>query len=250
VSQELWEAAHASFGQRRLQFSSTNNSGVSKSSTSKYLFSGLLVCGECGSKLVIVSGNGKRGYQKYGCPSHRYQGICSNGLMIRQDRLEEQLLAYLEKNILTEEMAHYTVDLFEAELNKRLTEMAEHSDQHQSMVQKFREESEAHRAEAERIGRAIAASGHSETLLNLLAEAEQKMADVQHRIDGHRPPDVKASVEEVREYAYKALLDLRSLLRTVTQKAKVKLAQHVRKPMTVRFTRSPVSGSCCQKRSV
>ena len=108
VPNELWEAAHESFSRRRLQFSSTNKSGVSKSSSSKYLFSGLLVCGECGSKLVIVSGNGKRGYQKYGCPSHRYRGICSNGLMIRQDRLEEQLLAYLEKNILTEEMARYT----------------------------------------------------------------------------------------------------------------------------------------------
>ena len=39
---------------------------------------------------------------------------------------------------------------------------------------------------------------------------------------------MKASVEEVREYAYKALLDLKSLIHTVTQKAKVKLAQHVK----------------------
>ena len=70
------------------------------------------------------------------------------------------------------------MDLFEAELNKRLTEMAGHSDQCQAAVQKLRDERDELRAEAERIGRAIAASGHSDTLLKLLAEDEQKIASI------------------------------------------------------------------------
>ena len=53
----------------------------------------------CGSWLVISSGSGKRGYVKYGCPSHRYQGTCSNGLMIRQGCLEAQLIAGLTEHI-------------------------------------------------------------------------------------------------------------------------------------------------------
>jgi len=61
-----------------------------------YLFSGLLVCGVRGYKLVIVSGDGKRGYKKYGCPSNRCRGTCSNDVCIRQDRLEDQLLSYIE----------------------------------------------------------------------------------------------------------------------------------------------------------
>jgi hypothetical protein len=31
--------------------------------------------------------------EKYRCPSHRYRGKCSNGLRIRQDRLEAQFIA-------------------------------------------------------------------------------------------------------------------------------------------------------------
>ena len=50
--------------------------------------------------MVLVSGRGIRGYIKYGCPSHRYRGVCDNQLTIRQDRLEEQLLGEIETRIL------------------------------------------------------------------------------------------------------------------------------------------------------
>jgi len=36
---------------------------------SKYLFSGLLVCGECGARITIVAGKGKRAYPKYDVPT-------------------------------------------------------------------------------------------------------------------------------------------------------------------------------------
>ena len=228
VSEELWQAAHASYSERKAQFSNTGAAGVRSSSTSKYLFSGLLVCGECGSKLVIVSGDGKRGYKKYGCPSHRYRGTCSNAMMIRLDRLEEQLIGYLERHILTKEMAEYTVELFRQELEKRLQRMADENEDHQSELAKLRGERDQHRSEAQRVGRAIAASGHSPTLLGLLAEAENKIAELDLRIEAQRPPDIKASTQEIRDYALKSILDLKSLLRSVTQKTKVKLAQHVK----------------------
>jgi DNA invertase Pin-like site-specific DNA recombinase len=229
VSEDLWKRAHESFAERKRNFSATSlASGVSKSSTSKYLFSGLLVCGECGSKLVIVSGDGKRGYKKYGCPSHGYRGTCSNGVFIRQDRLEDQLLSYIESEILTNEMAAYTVGLFEQELNKRLDEMAANSENYTSAVQKLRAERDEIKAEAERLVNAIAAAGHSAMLLKRLAEAEEKIATIEARIEARRPPDVKRAVAEVREYAYKAIFDMKSLFRAVTQKAKVKLAQHIK----------------------
>ena len=140
VTEELWDRAHASFTERSRHFgSATTASGVSKASTSKYLFSGLLVCGVCGSNLVIVSGDGRRGYRKYGCPSHRYRGTCENGLFIRQDLLEEQLLAYLEAQILTEEVASYTVGLFEKQLKERLEELSSQADAHTAELTDSRE---------------------------------------------------------------------------------------------------------------
>ena len=125
-------------------------------------------------------------------------------------------------------MAAYTVGLFEEELNKRLEAMAADSESYAGAVQKLRAERDEIKAEAERLVDAIAAAGHSAMLLKRLAEAEEKMAAVEARIEAHRPPDVKRAVAEVRDYAYKAIFDMKSLFRAVTQQAKVKLAQHIK----------------------
>jgi site-specific DNA recombinase len=78
-----------------------------------YLFSGLLVCGSCKSRLVIVSGQGKRGYVRYDCPSHRYRGVCDILVTIRQDRLEEQLLAAIEQRIANPRMIEHILIRFQ-----------------------------------------------------------------------------------------------------------------------------------------
>ena len=97
VPEELWNAAHARIADVNQRFGAARLGGLNRTEKSRsYLFSGLLVCGACGSRIVIISGQGKRGYVKYGCPSHRYRGVCANALTIRQDRLEQQLVVALE----------------------------------------------------------------------------------------------------------------------------------------------------------
>ncbi len=108
------------------RFSASHLGGFNRSERSKrYIFSGFLVCGVCGSKLVIASGSGKRGYVKYGCPSHRYRGTCSNGLMIRQDRLEVQLIAGLTERVSKSELIEYSLKRFQEQLQKRLRDIQE-----------------------------------------------------------------------------------------------------------------------------
>jgi hypothetical protein len=46
--------------------------------------------------------------------------------------------------------------------------------------------------------------GHSPTLLATLAEAEGKFAELDARIEAQRPPEIKASTEAIREYAFKS----------------------------------------------
>jgi site-specific DNA recombinase len=120
VPEDLWQRVHAGLSHRKSRFGAKNFTGVSKSSTSKYLFSGLMVCGVCGANLVIVSGDGMRAAKKYGCPNHRYRGICSNKLMIRQDVLEPQLIRHLEEKLLTPQKAGVVAARFEKELEKAL----------------------------------------------------------------------------------------------------------------------------------
>jgi hypothetical protein len=54
----------------------------------KYLFSGLLACGGCGSAYTIDSG------KYYGCAAHRNRGpvVCQNNRQVHRVRLEEVLL--------------------------------------------------------------------------------------------------------------------------------------------------------------
>jgi DNA invertase Pin-like site-specific DNA recombinase len=86
VSEDLWQAAQARIQFNSKRFSASCLGGMNRTARSRsYLFSGLMVCGECGSRLVIVSGNGKRAYVRYGCPSHRYRGVCANDL--RSDKI-------------------------------------------------------------------------------------------------------------------------------------------------------------------
>ena len=93
VPEPLWDRRPSAFlDVTRIGIARCGGFARSESSR-KYLFSGLLRCGCCDSRMVIVSGQGKRGYSKYGCPSNWYRGVCQNRLTIRQDRLEAQLLS-------------------------------------------------------------------------------------------------------------------------------------------------------------
>ena len=126
VSEELWERAQARKRFAGKRFSASHLGGFNRSERSKrYIFSGFLVCGVCGSKLVIASGSGKRGYVKYGCPSHRYRGTCSNGLMIKQDRLETQLIAGLTERVSKSELIEYALKRFQEQLQMRLRDIQE-----------------------------------------------------------------------------------------------------------------------------
>ena len=177
--------------------------------------------------MVIVSGRGKRGYSKYGCPSHRYRGICENTLTIRQDRLENQLLAALEQRVLRPEMLEYTLRRFREHLQKRLDEIRKQGSACNSTLSALQRERRELQEKAKRVSEAIAEAGHSPTLLAHLASIESKLALVEQRIEAHRPIDFKATEDEIREFATRNVLHLRTLLRGDVSHARMALMKHV-----------------------
>ena len=70
ISEELWNAVRTRIELVNAKLGAARLGGMNRTVGSRsYLFSGLLVCGEFKSRLVIISGRGKRGYVKYGCPA-------------------------------------------------------------------------------------------------------------------------------------------------------------------------------------
>jgi site-specific DNA recombinase len=79
---------------------------------SKYLLSGLAKCGVCGGSVVAMTRNNGRHRRKlYGCVSHHKRGtaICSNGLQIEQDRLDQAVLHAIA-DMLNEDMLQAAVE--------------------------------------------------------------------------------------------------------------------------------------------
>lgn len=65
----------------------------------RYLFSGVLTCGECGGRMSIVAGG------RYGCAAHKTQGntVCGNGITVSRHIVEDRLLSSIKTQLLTSE---------------------------------------------------------------------------------------------------------------------------------------------------
>jgi site-specific DNA recombinase len=122
VSDALWEAV-----KRRQRAQSDTVGELVKAGLSrdrarrrgrgpKFLFSGLLTCGCCGSRYVVVNA------VAYGCASHANGGAhaCANRLRVRRDVVESRLLAGIREGLL----APARVELFQAEVRRLLAAQA------------------------------------------------------------------------------------------------------------------------------
>jgi site-specific DNA recombinase len=117
IPDALWRKVHERLSWLKETYAQGRPSGLlSRSATSRYLFSGFFVCASCGGTLTIVSGSGKRNLPRYGCPRHFDRGTCTNNLTERQDRLESRLPEGLQRAVLQPEVVDYVLSQFEREL--------------------------------------------------------------------------------------------------------------------------------------
>lgn len=92
----------------------------SRAASSPYIFSGLLKCGVCGGNFVLISGV-SRGHRSatYGCPFHCTRGTCTNTRTVARDVLERELLAKLQRDVLSDAAIDYVLDKVGQEIVKR-----------------------------------------------------------------------------------------------------------------------------------
>ncbi len=131
VSDELWERAH----QKRVAVSQSAQAlhtakgcrGAGTGRRPKHLFSSLLVCGQCGSNMVIHGATG------YACSLWRTGGpakhTCTNSLAVQRTVVESRLLKAIQQDLFTEE----GLEVFKQEFERCLIEhrKAKTSDQTQ-----------------------------------------------------------------------------------------------------------------------
>jgi DNA invertase Pin-like site-specific DNA recombinase len=227
ISDELWLAVEA----RRQEAKETfhKRGGLTRTERSRtYLFSGILACEDCNGSMVICAGGGKRGYVKYGCHTHKHTGACGNRLLIRQDRLEAQLLASLERQLMDPATLDGAVGRCENELRRRLAEMQKAGSI--MTVESLKKQHADMQARRDRLIQAVEVGGGDIlSLTQRLREVESQMKRLADAIAAYRPVKMEVAVGSIRERVMKTLTRLHEATRAGgdLSRAKEALATHV-----------------------
>jgi DNA invertase Pin-like site-specific DNA recombinase len=221
IDEELWNRVQNRLAFVAEKFSRGPRAGLyHRSASSPRLLTGLLKCASCGANLVIVTGRGKCGHQKYGCPQNFYRDACPNKLKERADWLEDRLLSELQRAILQPEIIDYAIQEFERQLTASLSELS-------GQVARIRARREQVQQELRRLVEAIATCGHSTALAEAIQIRERELGDITQRLFNDHPDSVSTHVSKVRRFVSERLGDIRGLLNADVQRAKAELAKHV-----------------------
>lgn len=102
VSREVWDQVRARAMPRKLH-------GGTRGGGPRYLLSGILVCGICGSKLIATGSKGSHYY----CSTHRHGGetACSMAIGARRDLAESGVLEPIRENLLSDQAVELAVEM-------------------------------------------------------------------------------------------------------------------------------------------
>ncbi len=222
VPDELWSEVQARIAAVRAAFTPDRREGLcSRAYSARYLLSGFVKCGLCGSNLVLVAGSG-RGHasrDKYGCPLHHHRGVCDSTLLVRRDTLEREILSGLQREVLREEVAAYAVEEFKRQLRERLESM-------RGQVAATRRRREDLRYQIANIVKIIAEGHSSPTLLAELAKREKELEALNDELLAADNQGLDAKLQEIDAFVRRRLQDVRSTLLADVSRAKVELAKH------------------------
>lgn len=116
IDEDLWRAVEARQGATRTEIKADSRVASERARRPRYLFSGILKCGQCGGAYTLV------GKHHYGCADVRNRGTCDNRLTIRRDQLEEQVLSGLKEHLLSPDLIGVFVDEYRKEWNRLIRE--------------------------------------------------------------------------------------------------------------------------------
>jgi site-specific DNA recombinase len=221
VSAELWQKVQHRLLRMRAVYAQGRPKGLlSRSASSSYLFSGILVCAECGGKLRIITGHGKNNHPRWGCPLNFNRGTCPNTLRERNDRVEPYLLAGLQESVLQPEAIDYVLVEFQVELDRQLKAMS-------GQVDDVRVRKSAVETELARLAEAVAQGGALPALMTAISSRETEIKELDRKLLGAGPRSLKATIDEIRVFILSRLKDIRRVLHANIEQARMELFNHV-----------------------
>jgi site-specific DNA recombinase len=233
VQDELWEKVQKQLELKR-HCGIPKNGGLGRTRRSqKYLFSGLLSCGVCGGSINIVDGTTGGEAVWYGCSAHRYKGACTNGIRIGRDRLEEQLLPWLTRDLLLSDRLKQAADSLFAEVQKRVAELQVEARKNAFNVPELLRQLADEQHEARNIKEFIARAGSRApmTLIDDLEERDARVKKIEELLARAKQPEpgIRLSADEIKEQLLGKLGNFQAVLTSEPLLGRKILREHIRK---------------------
>ncbi|HEV2357092.1 MAG TPA: recombinase family protein [bacterium] len=214
IPQDLWDRVQARRQGRR------QAAGLTPGAKPKYLFSGLLVCGECGSHYTIKD----RGYYACSANVNRGSAVCRNTKLARRDRVEEILIDCIYKELFSPE----TVAYLTRQVDEALARLSINPDEQRRRIEADLRQA---RTELENVLTAIRQGLTTPATRGLLFECEERVAGLEASLRDlpTKPPRLVSPPSAVESY----LRQLRETMGTDAERARRLLAKLIG-PVTLR----------------
>jgi hypothetical protein len=189
-----------------------------------YLYSGLLFCGGCGSRMRM---GGKLGVGMYECPDHRVRRGCTNAIRIREDRVAAQITEVLANQLFVPEYLDYLVSAVFCELKEVWKTQSQQASG--EGIRELEQQRSALRQKIDNLIDVIEATPLP-TLTTRLAAQEFELHRIEAKLnilkDSNKMSMTKKELQELVRQNVAKLLDV---LKADVPRARKLLQQHVRK---------------------
>ena len=238
VPEPLWQAVQKRLvAGRRRYLTSTGGDRFGRPPNhfeSKYLLTGLVRCGDCGSNLVIRSrSHGRRRAYFYACSAfhHRGRHVCGNSLEVARGLAEDTILTEIERYVLHPKVVDRAIRL-------ALTELESPAGLVDRERARLQGELQAVERELGRLTGALASGASAlASVIEALQDREGRRHTLRTSLAGleHIPSFSAKDAEQLESMVRDKLADWRALLRGAPQEAR----QILRALLTERLTFEP-----------
>ena len=209
VPEKLWLAVQQRLAEVNRIWGAQGRSGGlmnARAASSRYIFSGLLKCGVCGHNLTLVSGTGKkRRSGRYGCPFHTARGTCKNSRLVSRRVLEKELLAKLQRDVLSDAAIHYVLDNVGQELGRRFAAL-------DSEMDGMSRRKKALESELKNLTKAVADGMDSSAIRSAISEREAELSRITYKTLDRDNGSVHEQVSGLRKFVKEELGKVRKLI--------------------------------------
>ena len=224
VEDPLWNQVQARLRRLSEKQNARRQGGYNRAKNAVYLYSGLLFCGECESRMRI---GGVQGRSYYECPNHRTRRGCTNHLRLPEKVAATQITAALRDKLLAPETMNWLVASVFREIKKLIDEQGSSG---AGRIRELEHEKRTEEKKREKIATTIETHGGDEYLVGRVTALGNRIRSIEKQLAIARSlDDTKLTEDDLRVLVEDNVTNLQGVLKSNPHLACQVLRHHLKK---------------------